>query len=49
VHRMGGILLAPNAQMLALVSKSPIDARIGGWFKPTYLELNKTHLKNSRH
>jgi len=49
VHRMGEILHAPNSRMLALVSKSAIDARIGGWFKPTYQELDQTHLKNSRH
>jgi len=49
VHRIRRILHAPNSRMLALVSTSAIDARIGGWFKPTYLELNKTHLKNSRH
>jgi len=49
VQQIGGILLAPNSRMLALVSKSAIDATIGGWFKQTYLELNQTHLKNSRH
>jgi hypothetical protein len=35
--------------MLALVSNYAIDARIGAWFKPTCIELNQTHLKNSRH
>jgi hypothetical protein len=49
VHRIRWILLAPDSHMLALVSKYAIDARIVGWFKPTYLELNKTKLKNSRH
>jgi hypothetical protein len=34
--------------MLALVSNYAIDARIGGWFNPTYIELNQMHLKNSR-
>jgi hypothetical protein len=49
VHRINWILLALNSHMLALVSKYATDTRIRGWFKPTYLELNKTHLKNSRH
>jgi len=35
--------------MLALVSKYAIDATIGGWLKPTYLELKQTHLKISTH
>jgi len=30
--------------MLASRSKYAIDARISGWFKPTYLELNQIHL-----
>jgi hypothetical protein len=49
VHWIRWILHAPNSHMLALVSQYAIDARIGGWFKPTYLELNQTHLKNSIH
>jgi hypothetical protein len=49
VYRIRWILLATNSHMLALILKYAIDARIGGWFRPTYLELNKTHLKNSRH
>ena len=39
VHQIGWILHAPNSQMLALVSKYAIDPRIGGLFKPTYLEF----------
>jgi hypothetical protein len=35
--------------MLALVFKDAIDARIGCWFKPTYLELNQMHLKRLPH
>jgi hypothetical protein len=42
--------------MLVLVSKYAIDARIGSWYKPTYLEFEPgapedldTHLNNSRH
>ena len=35
--------------MLALVFKDTIDARIGGSFKPTYLELNQMHLKDWTH
>jgi hypothetical protein len=46
VHWIGWILHAPNSQMLALVSKYIIDARIGGWFQPTYVEWNQMHLKN---
>jgi len=40
VGRIRGILHAPNSRRLELVSKSAIDAGIGGWFKPTYLELS---------
>jgi hypothetical protein len=29
----------PHSGMLAFVSKYAIDARIGGWIKPTYLEF----------
>jgi len=39
VHRIGWILHAPNSHMLALISKYAIDAQIGGWLKPTYLEF----------
>jgi hypothetical protein len=49
VHGIREIIPAPSSRMLALVSKSAIDARNGGLFKPTYLELNQMHLKNSRH
>jgi len=49
VHQIRRILLAPNSRMFALICKDPIDASIGGFFKPTYLETNQTHLKNSRH
>jgi hypothetical protein len=35
--------------MFALVSKYAIDARIGGRLKPTQVNLNQMHLKNSRH
>ena len=33
------ILHTPNSRMLALLSKYAINARIEGWFMPTYLEL----------
>jgi hypothetical protein len=46
VRWIRGILHTPNSKRLPLVSKSGIDAGIGGWFKPTYLELSQTHLKN---
>jgi hypothetical protein len=55
VHQITWILHAPNSRMVALILKYAIEARIGGWFKPTYWELNQTHmkilthLKNSRH
>jgi len=49
VHRIRWIVHAPNSWMLAVISKYAIDARIGGWFKPTYLELNQTHLTISTH
>jgi hypothetical protein len=49
VHRIGWVVHATSSHMLALVSKYAIDARIGGWFKPTYVQLNQMHLKNSRH
>jgi hypothetical protein len=39
VHQISLILHAPNSQMLALVSKYTIEARIGRLFKPTYLEF----------
>jgi hypothetical protein len=35
--------------MLALIFQDAIDARIGALFKPIYLELNHTHLRNLRH
>jgi len=38
LHRIRLIFLAPNSRILAFVSKYDIDARIGGWIKPTYLE-----------
>jgi len=47
MHQIRWVLHAPNSHMLALVSKYAIDARIGGWFKPSYIECNQTHLKNS--
>jgi len=49
VHRIRWILHAPNSWMLALISKYAIDARIEGWFEPTYLEFNQMHLKISIH
>jgi hypothetical protein len=49
VRQIRGILHAPNSPRLAHVSKSAIEAGIGGWFKPTYLELSQMHLKNSRY
>jgi hypothetical protein len=40
VHRIRWILHASNSRISALILKDAIDARIGGWYKPTYLELN---------
>jgi len=39
VHWIRWIIHASNSGMLALVSKYGLDARIGGWFKLTYLEF----------
>jgi len=39
VHWIGWILRAPNSRMLAFLFKYSIDARIGGWNKATYLEI----------
>jgi len=39
VHQIRWNLPAPNSQMLALISKYIIDARIGGWCQATYLEF----------
>jgi len=49
VHRIRWILLVPDSWMVALVSKYAIDARIGGLFKPTYLEMDLTHPKIVTH
>jgi hypothetical protein len=49
VYRVRWVLHAPCSHMLGHVSKYAIDARIGGWFQPTCIELNQMHLKNSRH
>jgi hypothetical protein len=50
VYRISWTLHASNSRkLLALASKYAIDARIGGCFKPTNLELNQTHLNTSRH
>ena len=49
MHRIRWILHAPNFHTVALVFKDAIDARIGDRFKPTYLELNQTHVQNLRH
>jgi len=45
VYRIGWILFAPNSHMLALVSKYAIDARIGGWFKPTLPRIEQDPLE----
>jgi len=39
VHHIRRILHAPNSPMLAFVSKYAMDARIGGWIEPRYLEF----------
>jgi len=39
VQWIGSILHTPNSQMVALVSKYTMDARIEGWFKQTYFEF----------
>jgi len=39
-------LHAPNSQMLEFVLKYAIDARIVGWNKPTYLEVEPNAPEN---
>jgi len=45
VRRIRWILHAPNSRMLAFVSKYAIEAMIGGWIKPTYLEFEPDALE----
>jgi len=48
LHQIIWVLHAPSSHRLALVCKYAIDARTGGLFMPTYVELNMTHLNNLR-
>ena len=39
MHGIKLILHAHNSRIFAFVSKYAIDAKIGGWIRPTYIEF----------